>query len=239
MPLLLFASPAQALPPSKLEQRAENRNPSSFCSAQVLLKEPDITTKTPWPNRTPAVYSRPVPSLGASRCHRKILTPSCVRQTPSRRRTPRTGPAAWSSELPSAVIIILSKILLPRLFSSTRWWAHPGNCPYISCWDPSHFISSSVPHTIVKNLSSALVFVLMFIRTKADVELFRYQAIDGAPSKSTARLLSISTSEVRSWPHAHINLFWVQVSSSLACLMSESQAGHHMLYVASAWSWLQ
>jgi hypothetical protein len=89
-------------------------------------------------------------------------------------------------------------------------------------------------HTIVKNSSSALVFVLMFIRTKADVELFRYQAIAGAPSKSTPCLLSTSTSEVRSWPHAHINLFWVQVSSSLACLMSESQAGHHMLYVAGA-----
>jgi hypothetical protein len=89
-------------------------------------------------------------------------------------------------------------------------------------------------HTIVKNSSSALVFVLMFIRTKADVELFRYQAIAGAPSKSTPCLLSTSTSEVRSWPHAHINLFWVQVSSSLACLMSESQADHHMLYVAGA-----
>jgi hypothetical protein len=29
--------------------------PSSFRSAQELLKEADITTKTPWPNRTPAV----------------------------------------------------------------------------------------------------------------------------------------------------------------------------------------
>jgi hypothetical protein len=47
MPLLLFASPAQVLPPSKLEQRAENRMPSSFRSAQELLKEADITTKTP------------------------------------------------------------------------------------------------------------------------------------------------------------------------------------------------
>jgi hypothetical protein len=63
MPLLLFASPAQALPPSKSEQRLENHMSLSFRSAQELLKEAEITTKKPPPSRTPA----------ASTCHRPIV----------------------------------------------------------------------------------------------------------------------------------------------------------------------
>jgi hypothetical protein len=98
MPLLLFVSPAQALPPSKSEQRAGNCMLSSFRSAQELLKEADITTKTPWPNRTSAVSVVRLPPSPSTAGELLIRNPSpSSRGSPPHRRPcsePQTEMAA-------------------------------------------------------------------------------------------------------------------------------------------------